>query len=60
MSQGQHIQVGVQMEAGQELGKLVRPLIQKIVHSRPSAQRTDSKASVRTVFATVLNVFTRQ
>ena len=60
MSQGQYIQAGVQVEAGLELREMLRPLIQKIVHSRPSAQRTDSKASVGTVFATVLNVFTRQ
>lgn len=41
MSQTQMIQAGIQIEAARELGKLVRPVIQKIVHKvhhlRPEA-----------------------
>ena len=45
MSQSQYIQASVQVEAARELGKLLKPLIQRIIHKVQTPQVEQSMAS---------------
>ena len=47
MSQMQLIQAGVQIEAGRELGKLIRPLMQRIIRCTHGLRLTDNELKAK-------------
>ena len=59
MSQYKMTQATVQIEAGRELSKLVRPLTLKIVCRRPAMRQPNPSAKLRTAFISLLSVVVR-